>query len=460
LHIATHVHLRTLLKSRLLLAKCFIKKDFRLVNIIEIDIGQLGLRLPRGEVGMVIAQPYVELAGQEPFSVKPDKINAAIASIDSTLLVALSCAHQNDKTHFTIFPECTIPGLVGFDHITTAMSADKWPTETFIIGGIDGLTRAQFGELIKRPNTKYDDVGNSLGRIREDQWVNCCVTWAKLDSGEVRAWIQPKIEPAWVETNVNHMNMFRGRSIFLFKGTYVDTHTPYQFATLICFDWIGLQGEHRVWEWLLRHIDLSAGEIPATQSLTWLFITQFNPGPSHPSFMSQVLPFFNQVNYPNVLRHSTSLVMANVAGKPVPGTAETFGRSAIISANSKFNNHDCPSTFCNGGEPQRPGNPLENLKDAVFRERGASIHSFRLLNPDVLPLGAAGRRFIVEDATVHSFLELNDPRAKGGIVPAVVKWVNDELDDPQKSVIANGCSRRSCASTFGEFSSLASCRGS
>lgn len=407
-----------------------------MVNVIEIDIGELGVQLPRGEVGMVIAQPFVELVPLEPFTIRPENIEAVKAGIDNTLAVALRCAHGIEKTHFTIFPECSIPGLAGFDRISTAMSNIEWPTGTFIIGGIDGLTRQQFGELIARPNAEYDNVRNNFNRIREDQWVNCCVIWAKLDTGEVRAWIQPKIEPAWVERNVNHMNMFRGQSVFLFKGTFVGTNMPYRFATLICFDWIGSQGEHRVWEWLLRHIDESAGAIQAIQPLTWLFIAQFNPGPSHPSFMSQVQPFFNQVTFPNVLRNDTSLIMANVAGKPVPGATETFGRSAVISANTKFNNHDCPPTFCHGGEAQRPGNPLENLKDAVFRERGACIHSFRLLNPSVLPLGAAGRRFVVDEATVHPIQDINDPRATGGIIPAVVKWINDELDDPEKSLQA------------------------
>jgi hypothetical protein len=35
---------------------------------------------------------------------------------------------------------------------------------------------------------------------------------------------------------------------------------------------------------------------------------------------------------------------------------------------------------------------------------------------------------------VHPFNGLVDPRAPGSVVPAVVKWVNDELDDPEKSL--------------------------
>jgi hypothetical protein len=405
-----------------------------LVQVIEIDIGQLGVRLPRGEVGMVVAQPFVDFVHMEPFPLAPAVRAAALANIDATFDVARQCAHQAEKTHFTIFPECTLPGLEGFDHIMASMIDGSWPTGTIVIGGFEGLTRGQFGELIQRQSTTYDNVGSSLEHIRADQWVNCCATWAKLDSGEVRCWIQTKIEPAGVELQVDHQSMFKGRSIFLFKGTYADTNTPYRFATLICFDWIGVRDQRRVWEWLLQHIEEVAAAKEAQLPLTWLFVTQCNPGPSHASFMSQVQSFFNPVQFPSVLRDGTCLIMANVAGNPVPGKAKQYGQSAVIFATDKFMKPESMPTYCAGGEMQRPGNPLENLKDAVFRERGACIHSFRQLNPWALPPGAAGKRFALADATVHPFPGTKDPRTPSGLVPAVVKWINDELDDSGTSL--------------------------
>ena len=405
-----------------------------LIQVIEIDIGQLGVRIPRGEVGMVIAQPYVDFIHLEPFPLVPAVRAAALAGVDATLALARQCVHGADKTHFTIFPECTLPGLAGFDHIMVTMNDKSWPTGTVVIGGFEGLTREQFGELVQRPCTSYDDVGSSLSRIRADQWVNCCATWAKLGSGEVRCWIQTKIEPAGVELQVDHQSMFKGKSIFLFKGTYEDTHAPYRFATLICYDWIGVRDQRRVWEWLLHAIEQTAAAVEAQLPLTWLFVAQCNPGPSHASFMSQVQPFFNPVQFPSVLREGTCLVMANVAGNAVPGMASQYGQSAVIFATDKFMKPESMPTYCAGGEFQRPGNPLENFKDAVFRERGACIHSFRQLNPSALPPGAAGRRYALADATVHPYPGMVDPRTPSGLVPAVVKWVNDELDDSKKSL--------------------------
>ncbi|WP_327478026.1 hypothetical protein [Frateuria sp.] len=405
----------------------------QLIRVIEIDIGQLDVRFPRGEVGMVIAQPYVDFAQVEPFPLLPKWRDAALSGIDSTLAVALQRAHGAEKTHFTIFPECTLPGLAGFDRITSAMAEGNWPTGTVVIGGFEGLTPEQFGELVQRPGTTYDDVGSSLDRIRADQWVNCCATWAKIGPGEVRCWIQTKIEPAGVELQVHHESMFKGQSIFLFKGTYADSLTPYRFATLVCYDWIGVRDQRRIWEWLLQYIEQTAAAKEAQLPLTWLFVAQCNPRPSHASFMSQVQPFFNPLQFPNVLRDGTSLVMANVAGNAVPGTASKYGQSAVIFASDKFIKPENMPTYC-GGELQRPGNPLENFRDAVFRERGACIHSFRQLNPLALAPGAAGKKLAIADATVHPYPGSVDPRSPSGLVPAVVKWVNDELDDSAKSL--------------------------
>jgi hypothetical protein len=409
-------------------------EEKRLIHVIEIDIGQLGVRLPGGEVGMVIAQPYVDFIHLEPFPLVPAVRAAALAGIDATLAVARQRAHGAEKTHFTIFPECTLPGLEGFDRITNAVTDGNWPTGTVVIGGFEGLTRAQFGELIQRPGTNYDNAGSSLDRVRADQWVNCCATWVKLESGEVRCWIQTKIEPAGVELQVDNQSMFKGQSIFLFKGMYADTHVPYRFATLICYDWIGVRDQHRVWEWLLQHIEQTAAAKEAQLPLTWLFIAQCNPGPSHASFMNQVQPFFNPLHFPSVLREGTCLIMANVAGNAVPGIASQFGQSAVIFATDKFMKPESMPTYCAGGESQRPGNPLENFKDAIFRERGACIHSFRQLNPSALPPGAAGKRFALADATVHPYPGTEDPRTPSGLVPAIVKWVNDQLDDSKKSL--------------------------
>lgn len=404
-----------------------------MVEAVEVDLGALGVRFPRGEVAMVVAQPHVVFVPQEPFTWAPAERQRALECIDDTLAVSRSCPHGADKTHFTVFPECTLPGLEGVDRITAAMQAADWPTETVVIGGVDGLTKAQFTELIQRPNTTYDAVGNRLDRVQAYQWVNCVVTWAKLPTGDVRSWVQPKLSPAWVELNVEYMSMYRGRSIYVFKGIHSNADAPYQFATLLCFDWIGSTDAKRMWEWLLEGIGTRAGQFGGMLPLTWLFVAQCNKKPSHASFMNQVGPFFDPGNFPRVIRDETCLVMANVAGKVAPGKVEEYGQSAVI-VTQRFERPGCMPTYGNGGAAQRGGDFLENFRDAVFRERGACIHSFLVIHPSTLPPGSAGRRIALREPAVHPFNGVNDPRAPGGAVPAVVKWMNDELDEPSKSL--------------------------
>jgi hypothetical protein len=404
-----------------------------MIEAVEVDLGALDVRLPRGEVAMVVAQPYVVFTHQEPFTWTPAERQRALDCIDDTLVVSRSCPHGADKTHFTVFPECTIPGLEGADRITAAMQLAEWPAETVVIGGLDGLTKDQFAELVQKPNTTYDADRNHLDRVQAHQWVNCVVTWVKLPNGEVRSWVQPKLSPAWVELDVSYMSMYQGRSVYVFKGIHSNADASYQFATLLCFDWIGSTEAKRMWEWLLEGITTRAAQFGGSLPLTWLFVVQCNPAPSHASFMSQVGPFFDPGKYPRVNRDETCLIMANVAGKGAPGKAEKYGQSAVIVTN-RFSRPECMPTYGNGGSPQRGGSILENLRDAVFRERGACIHSFLVTHPSTLPQGTAGRRLALREPTVHPFMGVDDPRAPGGAVPAVVKWMNDELDEPSKSL--------------------------
>ena len=198
-----------------------------MVRVIEIDLGQLGVRLPRNGVGMVIAQPDVKFTAHEPLVWESAQRARAFECIDATLDVARARAHRADKTHFTVFPELSVPGIDGVTRITNAMQQADWSVETIVIGGIEGLTREQYEELLGLPNTHHDQDVNAPATVSAGQWVNCCVTWVKLPNNEVYLWVQPKLAPAWVELNLNYQSMYRGRSIYVFKGTFADTQMPY-----------------------------------------------------------------------------------------------------------------------------------------------------------------------------------------------------------------------------------------
>jgi hypothetical protein len=72
---------------------------------------------------------------------------------------------------------------------------------------------------------------------------------------------------------------------------------------------------------------------------------------------------------------------------------------------------------------------LHAFRDTYFREKGACVHSFIQVNPDSITAGPAHRTFAVDRAFVFPLAETPDPRAPSDLVPACVKWINDELDD-------------------------------
>jgi hypothetical protein len=327
-----------------------------------------------------------------------------------------------------VFPEYTIPGLEGIAKIDAAMAAGDWPSGTVVVGGIEGMTPAQFRAFVAMPGVELDTEANGLGRLQGHHWVNCCVTWVKVPSGEVRRWVQPKISPAWTEKNVSHNSMYCGGSVFVFKGRFVNGR-PFRFHSLLCFDWIGTVGDKRVWEWVLSHTNTAASAVDAVLPLTWVFVVQCNDEPCHASFMGQVQPFFNPNTYTSVERRGTCLVMANVAGNDRPGRVQQYGRSAVIHGPMQFAKGTCMGTYSHGGERYRPGNPLENLSDSIFRESGACIHSFFQVDATHAPQGVAGRTTALRNATVHPFPGLDCPRANGGLVPAATKWLHDVLDE-------------------------------
>lgn len=405
-----------------------------MLHIEPVDLRPFGVILPSDRVGIVMAQPYVpdsSLSSEEPYRWVEEAKPAQLAVLTETLAVARNKHHGVDKTHFTIFPEYSIPGLNGVEVVETALRCDGWPTSAVVIGGTDGLTKSEYGQLLNDRSTKDVTPQNGCENVQCDEWVNCSITWVKAADGNVHRWIQPKLHPARLELEVLHQHMFRGASVYLFEGRRNDG-SNYRFATLVCFDWIARVDTRTPCQWLLLHLHERAnGNI---LPLNWLFVIERNPKPSADSFMIAVQDFFDRSNFQNALRDYACLVFANTAGRQGPGRAEQFGASSLItSPASLFVAPGGLPTFSNGGPRFRDGcNVLHSsrLNDAFFRERGACIHSFAQINPASLPLGPAGRRPAVENAHVFpaSEVSVHDYRAPGRAVPAAVKWINDELD--------------------------------
>ncbi|MGH7838960.1 MAG: hypothetical protein ACREQC_14205, partial [Candidatus Binataceae bacterium] len=84
-----------------------------MVHIETIDLTARGVTLPTDRVGMVIAQPYLSLTSAEPYRCTPQTKSQQMQMLRDTVSVALAARHGAPKTHFTVFPEYSIPGLDG-----------------------------------------------------------------------------------------------------------------------------------------------------------------------------------------------------------------------------------------------------------------------------------------------------------------------------------------------------------
>jgi hypothetical protein len=218
------------------------------VHIETVDLSSRGITLPSDRVGIVIAQPHVpstSLSAAEPYQCSDQAKPLQLAVLRETLTVARSARHGVIKTHFTVFPEYSIPGLDGIALVETALLASDWPSGTIVIGGTDGLTQAQYVQLLQGDSTHVDATRNAGNLVQLDQWVNCAITWVKREDGNLERWIQPKLHPALEEMSISHQHMFRGSSVYVFKGL-MENGAPYRFGTLVCFDWIGpSEDKHR-----------------------------------------------------------------------------------------------------------------------------------------------------------------------------------------------------------------------
>lgn len=80
-----------------------------MVHIETVDLSSRNVSLPSDRVGMVIAQPYLSLTAAEPYRCTAEAKPRQLEMISETLRVALAARHGAPKTHFTIFPEYSIP---------------------------------------------------------------------------------------------------------------------------------------------------------------------------------------------------------------------------------------------------------------------------------------------------------------------------------------------------------------
>lgn len=399
------------------------------LHVETVDLSSRNVTLPSDRVGMVIVQPHLSLTSEEPFRCATQAKTQQLAVVSETLNIARAAPHGASKTHFTVFPEYSIPHPDGIVLVESALQSQDWQCGTIVIGGTDALSKLDFTTLANAPGTHLDTINNCPDKIANNAWINCGITWVKGADGTVERWLQPKLCPAWPERNVHYQQMFRGNSVFTFRGSF-DNQTKYRFCSVVCFDWIGTVGDKKVWQWVLQDLQRQAALAQAELSLSWFFVVQSNPKPSHDTFLTEVGRFFDQNFLPAVRRDRACLLFANSAGNPRPGKADAYGNTSLIfPPQTLFSSSECSPTFSNDGLRFRSSTLLSSYKDFVFREGGACIHSFVQINANSLNPGPAGRTTALENAFVFPLGGMVDRRTPSDSVAASIKWLNDELDE-------------------------------
>ncbi len=387
------------------------------------------INIPTDGIKIVIMQPYVaeNLTDNEPFSWQGSEKNRQIEQIKRTLVIAKNEEHGIHQTHFTIFPEYSIPGLEGVNTIQSILEAD-WPNNTIVIGGVDGLDKTQYTQLLE--GSKVDEL-NKANALEDNQWVNCCITWVKSND-RVTKWIQPKFSPAWPEKNTNFKNMFLGKSIYVFEAKFTDGLT-FRFLSLICADWIGKinptsdEGIFLV----LKGLDTLWHSDSDPKPIHLLFVVKHNLKPNYDLFLNNTKRFFTDTNPTKINRDKCLVLFANTAGGYKPGNYEGYGFTSIISSPaSGYVVEACPQSFAVITEKLRGSENLKRCKEALFREMGACIHSIKLYHPLYIGYDVNDKYRPVENAIVYPIdKDIKDPRVPGRPVPASIKWVNDKLDE-------------------------------
>lgn len=338
------------------------------------------INLPLDGIGMVIMQPFVELNDSEPFRWKDEKKSAQIQKIIKTLEIANFKSHDCNKTHFTVFPEYSIPGLEGVHAIEQFINQPIWDTGTIIIGGIDGLKKEEYKSLCEENNSNVNQE-NKPDKVRDGKWINCCVTWIKsLTNGQINKWIQPKLCPSWPEENIIVHDMFEGKAVYIFE---IRLHgRAFRLMSLICYDWISCMGSKSGIFAVMDKMNQLDGVIPHGKGLHLCLILQRNKKPNHSSFLTNAFNYFHDREYQFVLRDDSALIFANSAGNCKFGFWDEYGFSSLIfSPRAPYITAGSPPSYAVVTNNLRHSSDLQTCQEALLREHGECVHSFRLHHP-------------------------------------------------------------------------------
>ena len=386
--------------------------------------------LPADTVRMMLVQPFLEF-GEPPMEPFPPSAAYAQRLTDAISDVFEKVIQYSPRV--ILFPEFAIPGVQAVERVAAALSSINVASPTIVIGGVSGLHKGAFEQLCVLPNIAAIDLVNAPSRVQETEWVNTSVTFVKDDEGAVRLWLQPKLSPSWQEANCHYQTMFAGGLVRVFCARF-NNGVPCRFLSLLCFDWVGRENGVRLPEAILQQFNTACHATGSPQDLQWAFVLQHNPAPNHATFLTATSRFFSEAAItPFVRRRDAAVVMVSTASSQQPsrGRSATYGYSSLVFASpAPFDNDGCWPTFATRPSRLRGSDALLTCKDVVFREMGECVHIADVRVPNFVASDQTERTAPLAQALAFPLAgAVADPRIPSDVVPAVVKWANDELDD-------------------------------
>ena len=377
---------------------------------------------------MMVVQPFLDLREPEPFPLPEACVARLMDAINSVFDKV-----AEHRPHVVLFPELTIPGVQGVERIAAALSSTGIESPTIVIGGVSGLTKEAFDELCALQSITAIDLVNAPPRVQHTQWINTSVTFVKDDEGAVRLWLQPKLSPSWPEANCHHQAMFQGGLVRIFRARF-DNDVPCRFLSFLCFDWVGQENGVQIPEDVLRKFDTLCRTAGSPQDLQWTFVLQHNPAPNHAAFLTTTHRCLTQAAIaPFVRRRDMAVIMVSTASsqQPTRGRPDGYGYSGLVfGPQAPFDVNGCWPTFATQSSRLRQSDVLGICKDVVFREMGECIHLADVRVPNFVVPDPTDRTAALDQAKALPLVGAAvDPRVPNDMVPAVVKWTNDELDD-------------------------------
>ena len=265
--------------------------------------------------------------------------------------------------------------------------------------------------------------------MTDAQWVNTSVTFVKDDAGALSLWIQPKISPSWTEEKVCHRRMFAGRAVKIF-GRGSTTHCPAGSSPFFVMTGLDERLELRCYRRSVEEFDGFAEIRPSPAAFNGCSCFSTIRPPNHVTLLTAAHNFLSLPDPAFVQRHDAAVVMVCTANAKAPARSNPNGYSSFIFGLA-------PRSIVAGAHQPLPRKqPLEGIRSPSsvqgrrVSQMGECIHTVEVRVPrSVVPNATDRTAALVEARTFPLCGNASaDPRIPGGPVPAVVKWVNDELD--------------------------------